>query len=140
MPALNDHIAWQLRVERLLWVVGDTKAAVAGWEKVNLIETMPAQDLVADLRYRGDPVKAKLRWTVARVGDTIVDFVEPREGNNAFSAFHKSHKDGVMALVHRVDDMAALEREIERHQGPWRARASGLPHTRGGRRIALRAV
>ncbi|MCW5966295.1 MAG: VOC family protein [Bryobacterales bacterium] len=110
-----DVPQWQSQVERMVWVVADTDAVVAGWRKVQLVETMQSQTLNAELRFRGDPVKARLRWTVARFGDTIVDFIQPVEGTNAFRAFHKQHGDGVMALVHRVENTVALEQEIARY-------------------------
>lgn len=106
--------AWQLRVERLVWVVSEPSGVISRWRELGLVETMPAQTLTPTLHYRGDPVKAKLRWQVARFGDTIVDFVQPLEGGNAFSAFHKQHKDGILALVHRVESLSALEAEVAR--------------------------
>lgn len=113
LPAA-DPPAWQLRVERLVWVVSDPSAVVDGWRKLGLMETMPARTLTPSLTYRGDPVTAKLRWQVARFGDTIVDFVQPLEGSNAFSAFHRQHKDGILALVHRAESLQWLESEVAR--------------------------
>lgn len=109
--------AWQLEVERIVWVVADTESVSKGWRHLELLETQQPKSLSLELRYRSQPLKTALRWTVARLGDTVVDFIEPGAQHDAYSAFHRKHRDGVMALVHRMESMDALDAEITRYAG-----------------------
>jgi methylmalonyl-CoA/ethylmalonyl-CoA epimerase len=91
------------QVDRVFWVVDDIDRTVAGWRKLGMIE---ARDVAAP--------EAGVRWSVGRLGDTTVDFIQPLDAKSAFAAFRKQHGQGVIALLHRAPDRASLEREIAR--------------------------
>jgi catechol 2,3-dioxygenase-like lactoylglutathione lyase family enzyme len=90
-------------VDRVFWVVDDIDRTVAGWQKLGMIDVRPNAG--------GD---AHIRWTVARLGDATVDFIQPLDDASAFAAFRAKHGQGIMALVHRVPTTAAMDNEVER--------------------------
>ena len=51
---------------------------------------------------------------VARLGDVIVDLVQPLDGDSPFGKFRQRHGQGVFALLHRVPTDASLDQEIVR--------------------------
>jgi catechol 2,3-dioxygenase-like lactoylglutathione lyase family enzyme len=55
-----------------------------------------------------------VRWTVARLGNIIVDFIQPLDDQSVFARYRKEHGQGVMALLHRTPTKTAMEREIAR--------------------------
>ena len=90
-------------VDRVFWVVDDIDRTVAGWKKLGIIE------IVANPESREDA-----RWCVARLGNVTVDFIQPASGDSVFSRYRKRHRQGVMALVHRVSGIGAMEQEVSR--------------------------
>ena len=106
VPALAELPEFYRHVDRVLWVVDDIDRTTAGWQKVGMIESR------ANRSESGD----NLRWSVARLGNVIVDLIQPFDEESPFGAFRKRHGQGVFALVHRVPAEAALDREIARLQ------------------------
>jgi catechol 2,3-dioxygenase-like lactoylglutathione lyase family enzyme len=90
-------------VDRVFWVVDDLDRTVAGWQKLGLIDVRPNRN--AD---------RSVRWSVARLGDTTVDLIQPLGEKTTFGAYRKKHGQGVMALIHMVPTLAALEHESDR--------------------------
>src|SRR3954453_11655245 len=104
VPALAELPEFYRHVDRVLWVVDDIDRTTAGWQKVGMIESR------ANRTGSGD----NLRWSVARLGNVIVDLIQPFDEESPFGEFRKRHGQGVFALVHRVPTEAALDREIAR--------------------------
>ena len=78
-------------VDRVFWVVDDIDRTIAGWQKLGIIE-------IAAKPEAGETV----RWTVARLGNVIVDFIQPLDDKSVFAQYRKKHGQGVMALIHRA--------------------------------------
>ena len=106
VPALAQLPEFYRHVDRVFWVVDDIGRAVAGWQKVGILTARPDSEQTRDGR-----------WSVARLGDVIVDFVQPLQQNSAFAAFREKHGQGVFALVHRVPTEASLDAEVARLKG-----------------------
>jgi len=107
VPALAELPAFYRHVDRILWVVDDIDRTTAGWQKVGMIEARakPADTLEG------------MRWSVARLGDVIVDLIQPTDDNPPFGQFRKKHGQGVFALLHRVPTQAAMDDEVARLKG-----------------------
>jgi hypothetical protein len=90
-------------VDRVFWVVDDIDRTVAGWQKLGIIQ-------VGEQPQAGPAV----RWTVARLGNVVVDFIQPLDEKSVFAQFRKKHGQGVMALIHQPPTAAAMEQELER--------------------------
>ena len=90
-------------VDRVFWVVDDIDRTVAGWQKVGMIDVRPYRD-----------AGRSIRWSVARLGDMVVDFIQPLDNKTVFAAYRNRHGQGVMALIHRAPNQKALEQEVGR--------------------------
>lgn len=104
VPMLAELPDFYKTVDRVVWVVDDIDSTIAGWKKLGMI----------DIGASGESEEDGVKWTVARVGNIIVDFVEPTSDDNVFGQFRSKHGQGVMALMHRVPTEAALDAEVER--------------------------
>jgi hypothetical protein len=90
-------------VDRVFWVVDDIDRTIGGWQKLGIIE-ITVQPTTRDTA----------RWTVARLGNITVDFIQPLDDKSVFARFRKKHGQGVMALIHRAPALAAIEQEAAR--------------------------
>ena len=104
VPALAEMPEFYRHVDRVLWVVDDIDRTTAGWQKVGMIGVR------ANRSESGD----NLKWSVARLGNMIVDLIQPLDEESPFGEFRKRHGQGVFALVHRVPAEAAMDAEIAR--------------------------
>src|ERR1051325_4730873 len=89
-------------VDRVTWVVDNIDRVVLGWEKVGLIQIEQRSDAELPVTFRGEPAKAKLRMASGFLGDLRVDWIQPMDGDNAFTEYRKKHRSGIFSLVHRV--------------------------------------
>ena len=110
LPAYYRH------VERFMWVVDDIDRCLAGWQKLNIANAVSPRDVTMDVQFLGAVRPSHVRWAEARFADITVDFIQPLEGVDAFSAFSQQHGAGVLSLVHRVPTVAALDAEADRMQ------------------------
>ena len=100
-------------VDRVVWVVKDVKTVMAGWEKMGAaVEDHGVAGHKAI--FRGRPVDVSLHLGWGRLGDLLVEWVQPLGGENAYAEFLAKHGDGVFSLVHRVTSLSALEAEVAR--------------------------
>jgi len=90
-------------VDRVFWVVDDIDRTVAGWQKLGIIDVRP-----------NPGAGPGVRWSIARLGDTVVDFIQPLDDKTPFGAYRKTHGQGIMALIHRAPTKAAVEQELAR--------------------------
>lgn len=90
-------------VDRIFWVVDDIDRTVAGWQKLGIIE-------IGAKPQAGEGV----RWTVARLGNVVVDFIQPLDDKSVFARYRRKHGQGVMALIHRTPAGTAMEQEVAR--------------------------
>jgi catechol 2,3-dioxygenase-like lactoylglutathione lyase family enzyme len=103
MPLAAQLPDFYKNVDRVFWVVDDIDRTVAGWKKLGMIDVLP-----------NPGAGRSVRWSVARLGDTTVDLIQPLDDKSAFAAYRKKHGQGVMALIHRAPTKAAMEQELAR--------------------------
>jgi len=101
-------------VDRIVWVVDDVERVTEAWRKVGLARLDKREEIDLLCQFRGSPAKSKVRLGCGFLGDVRVEWVQPLSGENAYSKFLKEHGNGIFSLVHRVPDMAALQRELDR--------------------------
>src|SRR4051812_24234437 len=104
VPALAELPEFYRHVDRVIWVVDDIERTTAGWQKLGMIQARANQTGAED----------SFRWSVARLGNVIVDFIQPLNEESPFGEFRKRHGQGVFALAHRVPSEALMDREIAR--------------------------
>src|SRR5450759_1114257 len=90
-------------VDRVFWVVDDIDRTVAGGQKLGIIDVRP-----------NPGAGPGVRWSIARLGDTVVDFIQPLDDKSPFAAYRKKHGQGIMALIHHAPTKAAVEQELAR--------------------------
>jgi hypothetical protein len=127
------------RVDRIVWIVEDSDRAVTGLTKLGFVDFRSNGEVSADVEYRGKPTQAQFAWTVGRIGDVVVDLIEPVSDVSAFHAFGKQHGAGVMALLHRTPTRGAFDAEIRRMRslGVEVLQSGGLPPDSGDGRYVL---
>ncbi len=101
-------------VHSLSWIVRDTGKAVEGWKKLGFeeIRILGSVDF-GGVNFRGKPAQCKAIVAEGYLGDVAVHWIQPLQGENAYSDFLKRHGDGVFSLVHRASS-EAIGLEIER--------------------------
>lgn len=103
------------RVDRVSWVVDDLQRVTEGWTRLGFPPFQVYRDLeLTEEQFRGRPVTIRMRAASGRIGDVLIDWIQPLGGENAFTEFLAKHGGGVFSLLHRVPDREAFEREIER--------------------------
>ncbi len=113
LPAAAQLPDFYKRVDRVLWIVNDLDATVAGWDKLG-VEARGNGDMYSEPEFRGTDTESEYKWAVADFGNVTVDFIQPTEGNDAYGEFLKKHGSGIMALLHRVPTLEAYMAEIQR--------------------------
>lgn len=102
-------------VDRMSWVVADAEVAARAWSKLGVTGFDDHGVVPLDgLKYRGGPAPSRVRIISTRFGSTGIDWIQPVAGHNAFSEYLAESKGGVLALMHRVPSVAALEAEVDR--------------------------
>jgi catechol 2,3-dioxygenase-like lactoylglutathione lyase family enzyme len=101
------------QVASVHWVVKDLDAVKAGWAKLGV----PAVDLgevTASGTFRGQSGPARFRLAQARIAGASVVWVQPVEGETAFSEHLARHGEGVMSVNYAAPSLEALEAEVRR--------------------------
>jgi hypothetical protein len=102
-------------VYSLTWVVRDAGRAVEGWKKLGFEDIRIVGEVTfANVNYRGKPVSCTAQVAEGHLGDVAVQWIQPFQGDNAYTDFLARHGDGVFSLVHRAPSREALQTEIER--------------------------
>jgi hypothetical protein len=104
-------------VDRVTWVVDNIDRVALGWEKVGLIRIESRSDAELPVTFRGKATKAKVRMASGFLGDVRVEWIQPMDGDNAFTEFQEKHRMGIFSLVHRVATPEALQQEKDRLRG-----------------------
>ena len=105
-------------VHALTWVVRDVEKSVAGWQRLGFTDIRIVGDVTfTDVRYRGNAATCTARVAEGHLGDVAVQWIQPLQGDNAYSDFLNRHGTGVFSLVHRAPSREALQAEIERMRG-----------------------
>lgn len=102
-------------VDRLIWVVADMEATLAGLKKLGFTNLRDQGEVEMPwTAYRARPATGTLRLVSGRFADVAVHWLEPRGGSNAFQDFLAQHGVGVFSLMHRVPTKEAYEAELAR--------------------------
>ncbi|MEW5974826.1 MAG: VOC family protein [Acidobacteriota bacterium] len=114
-PAAAQLPDFYREVRRVTWVVDDLDRTLAGWRKLGLFNIEEHGEVeLSESHYRGKPVFMRVRLAIGRFGDLRADWIQPLEGQNAYSDFLKEHGSGIFSLVHEVPSLQAMEAEQER--------------------------
>ncbi len=107
-PAIYGHVV------HVGWVVSDLEPVLDHWERLGLrgIQRRGVIEL-PDVTYRGQPAPTRLKMASVDVGDVSLSWAQPIGGENVYTAFLKSHGDGIHHLAYAVPSAARLERELE---------------------------
>jgi catechol 2,3-dioxygenase-like lactoylglutathione lyase family enzyme len=102
-------------VYSLTWVVRDVGKAAEGWKKLGFEDIrILGKVTFANVSYRGKPVSCTAKVAEGHLGDVAVQWIQPFQGDNAYTDFLARHGDGVFSLVHRAPSREAIQAEIER--------------------------
>src|SRR5512132_4008629 len=102
-------------VHQVTWVVRDLDSSVAGWRKLGFTDIHVLGDVTVDnVRYRGKSAACVARIAEGFLGDVAVQWIQPVQGDNAYSDFLARHGTGLFSLVHRAPSREALQGEIDR--------------------------
>lgn len=102
------------KVDRVTWIVPDLEKTVSAWRKAGVTSIIERGEFPAPVTFRGKAVTPRWRAANARVGELWWDWVQPVSGDDAFADFLRATGGGVMALMHRVPSVEALEAEVAR--------------------------
>lgn len=65
--------------------------------------------------FRGKPAEWKLKVSVARIGDSELELLEPFGGESAWQEFLDNHGEGLHHIAYLVDDVQAeIEKQVKR--------------------------
>lgn len=102
-------------VDRLVWVVPDMDATVAGLKKLGFTNLRDQGEVELDwTAFRARPASGTMRLVSGRFADVAVHWVQPLGGSNAFQEFLEKKGGGVFSLMHRVPSKEAYEQELAR--------------------------
>jgi hypothetical protein len=102
-------------VSRVTWVVENIDRVRSAWEAIGLsyIHEYPNIQLVGE--FRGRPVSIYGWQITGRLGNLMVDMIQPAEGQaNAYTDFLRKHGDGILSIAHEVASRQVLQQEIVR--------------------------
>ncbi len=101
-------------VDHAGWVVKSLDQVVRCWEKLG-IHDIERHGVVKAPKasYGGRNDVANLKTAVARIGNKEIDWIEPLDGETAYSDFLRNHGDGIHHLAFRVSSLAQLNDEVK---------------------------
>jgi catechol 2,3-dioxygenase-like lactoylglutathione lyase family enzyme len=102
-------------VHEVTWVVRDLDQTVAGWRKLGFNDIHVVGNMTFDnVRYRGKSATCVARIAEGFLGDIAVQWIQPAQGDNAYSDFLARHGTGLFSLMHRAPSREAMRAEVER--------------------------
>jgi hypothetical protein len=102
-------------VDQVIWVIKDLNNTISNWNNLGFNQIINLDTVNANLKKSGKTVKIKLAR--ANLGGANITWIQPLEGESVFSEFNRSYGDGAMSLVHRLDNIDALQDELNRLSG-----------------------
>jgi catechol 2,3-dioxygenase-like lactoylglutathione lyase family enzyme len=101
------------QVASVHWVVRDLDRVRAGWERLGF-PTQDVGEVTAAGSFRGQSGSVRFRVALARLAGAEVVWIQPVEGDSAFSEHLMRHGDGVFSINYVVPSPEALEAEVAR--------------------------
>jgi catechol 2,3-dioxygenase-like lactoylglutathione lyase family enzyme len=106
-PSLYKHVT------HVGWVVKDLDGVVAGWERLGIRNVRSGGvQAFPDVTFRGRPAPTKLKKVFAEVGDVTVQWIQPLDGDNAYSEFLEKHGEGIQHLAYAMPSEARWRDQI----------------------------
>jgi len=101
-------------VSSVVWVVKDLDPVLNYWEKLGLknLVRSKATESVSPI-YKGKLAPTTVRTAFGRVGDVVIEWIQPVTGNNLYTEFLKRHGDGILGLGFAVKTDRQLEEQIQ---------------------------
>ncbi|RPJ80067.1 MAG: hypothetical protein EHM18_19065 [Acidobacteria bacterium] len=114
-PQLPDFYK---EVDRVTWVVDDLTKTLDGWRSLGFQDMQEFGEVdLTNEQYRGQPVDARARIAIGRLGSVNVIWLQPVSGTSLYSDFLKKKGPGIIGLTHRAPTITALENEVSRLSG-----------------------
>src|SRR5439155_3725715 len=105
-------------VNRVTWVVANIDRVRPEWQAMGLTDIREYPNIQFVGEFRGKPVTIYAWQVTGRLGNLVVDMIQPAEGQaNAYTNFLARHGDGILSIVHEVASRQVLEQEISRMKG-----------------------
>lgn len=102
-------------VDRVTWVVENIDRVRRSWEPMGLSDIHEYSNIQLTGQFRGKPVTMYAWEITGRLGNLMVEIIQPAEGQaNAYTSFLSKHGDGIFSIVHEVESPRAMEEEIRR--------------------------
>lgn len=102
-------------VNRVTWVVGNIDKVRAAWAALGLTDVEEYPNIQLSGHYRGKPVTIYAWQITGRLGNLMVDMIQPAEAQaNAFTNFLGKHGDGIVSIEHEAPSRQAMDKEILR--------------------------
>jgi len=98
------------KVDQLIWVVHDLKNTIDGWEKLGFTEVIELDTLSGFSKKKN--VTFNVLCAKANLGGAQITWLQPLDQNSVFSEFHKIYGDGVMSVIHRMENEELIDQEI----------------------------
>ncbi len=105
------------KVNLVTWLVKNMDQPLEGWRTLGLSDIHEYGEITFAARYRGKALSIGARMITGSLGDLTVEMLQPKPGENAFTAFLTRHGDGIFSIVHEVSTMEEMTKEIERMRG-----------------------
>jgi catechol 2,3-dioxygenase-like lactoylglutathione lyase family enzyme len=114
--ALNRNLPNGATIRQICLVVRDLDRAVAQWSALG-IGPWRIHDLgpnwVTDMRFRGQPQRAAVKFAAADSGDLNFELIEPGDEPNVYTEHLDAHGEGLHHLGFFVPDLAQAMAEME---------------------------
>jgi hypothetical protein len=115
VSAYSQPKEFYARVDLIVWVVNDVQSVADGWKNIGFKSIVDQGRInLGDLTFRGQVTQAEIYVYTAFLGGAKVYWIQPLNGNCAYTEFLKENGDGVFALMHNVPLQSDLEEEIKR--------------------------
>jgi methylmalonyl-CoA/ethylmalonyl-CoA epimerase len=96
------------------WSVKDLDHVKAGWAKLGFPALNDMGEVTVAGEWRGQAGSARARIAQARFAGLDVVWVQPLEGDNAFTDHLARHGDGIVSVNYRAPSLEALDAEVAR--------------------------
>jgi catechol 2,3-dioxygenase-like lactoylglutathione lyase family enzyme len=95
------------------WVVKDLDSVVNYWEKLglkNINRTGAVEN--STVMYHGKKTPVRMKMAFGDIGGVQIEWIQPVEGENAYSEFLRKHGDGVHHLAYAVPTVQSLDDQL----------------------------
>ncbi len=102
------------RVASVHWVVKDLGPVQAGWAKLGFPVLQDLGEMTVAGSFRGQSGSSRFRIAQSRIAGAEVVWIQPLEGESAFSEHLARRGEGVVSVNYAAESPAALDAEVKR--------------------------